>query len=81
MPPKIILSDDQIVFVNVAYAFIKSNGLNIAQTLPAVFHSHFNQMYSYNTLAKCLNSYSINSNIRDELISISNLFKVYAFRE
>ena len=73
MPPKRVLSTEQIIFVNVSNNYAKSKCLNVTETLPCLFEAQFNETISYTTLAKFFNTNEIDINYQNELISSSKL--------
>ena len=77
MPPKRVLTADQIIFLNVANNYAKSKCLNVKETVPFLFQMRFNETISYSTLAKFFNTNEIDKNYQNELISTINFKKIF----
>lgn len=75
MPPKRVLTTEQIIFANVSNYYAKIKCLNVTETLPFLFQVQFNETISYPTLAKYFNKIEIDINYQNELISKSK-FKI-----
>ena len=49
MPPKIEMTFEQIIFINVSNSYAQNKGLNKQDTLPLLFYEKYRKKISYTT--------------------------------
>lgn len=71
MPPKIVFTNQMIIFVSELYKQLKAKCLNLKQNLSILFNAEFGTSVSYTKLASVVN---MNSVVPDDIVyKISNL--------
>lgn len=76
MPPKVILSNEQIIFLNVSYSYVQNKGLHLRDIIPYLFHAHFNVRLSYSTLSKYVKLNSIDLDNYKDMIQTSKIILI-----
>ena len=71
MPPKIEMTLEQIIFINVSNSYAQNKGLNKQDTLPLLFYEKYRKKISYSTLLKYINNNPIDIKYQNEIITSS----------